>query len=88
MSVSQANFVWGIVGGIAPEILRLYKLATTGHSLGEFGVSYFVITAFYLAVAGAFAIAWKSDNPLKSIWVGASVPVAISAFAASPPPAP
>ncbi len=74
--------MWGAAGAIAPEVLRLYNMATdrAPGPFPRFGLRYFVISVFFLGMGGAFAVAWGEDNPFKCLWVGMSLPVIISTF--------
>ena len=74
------KFLWGAVGGVAPEVARLYKIvtATNAGDLPPFGLLYFSVSLLFVAMAGAFAIAWNDENPRKCLWVGASLPVIIT----------
>lgn len=84
---SRWRFAWGVVGASAPEVLRLYKIVTgrTAEPLPIFGRAYFLISVVFLALGGALAVAWGENNPVKCVWIGASLPVIISTFAGRPP---
>lgn len=85
------RFAWGAIGAAAPEVVRLYNIVTaTGPHSGtkpthQFSFTYFAVSSAFMGLGGALSIAWGDDNPLKCIWVGASVPVIVSSFAAQIP---
>ena len=81
------RFLWGAVGALAPEILRLYKIITgdSKNPLPKFGWAYFSISVLFVGVAGLFAVAWHEDNAFKCIWLGVSLPSTISILARKPP---
>jgi hypothetical protein len=83
MDWSWSRFIWGCVGASAPEILRLYRIATS-HTRKRVTKNigfYLFIVPIFIALGGLFAVAWGDDNPLKCIWVGVSLPVIISTLA-------
>ena len=79
------RFWWGAFGASLPEILRFYKLATSGQAMPDLSWKYLVAFLVFVAAAGIFSVAWKPENPFKAIWVGISLPVIVSTLAQSPP---
>lgn len=74
------QFLWGVVGGVAPEILRLWRLrdevwTPTRH--------YFPISIALALLAGAMAVAFAASTPLAALYVGVSTPYLISTMVAA-----
>ncbi len=84
---SWSRFLFGAIGATAPEVLRLYKIVTdrSSDSLPNFSKAYFLISVLFIGLGGTFAVVWGETNPLKSLWVGISLPVIISTFGARTP---
>lgn len=84
---SWSRFIWGCVGACAPEVLRLFRIATshTNRRVTKNIKFYLVIVPIFVALGGLFAVAWGDDNPWKCLWVGASLPVIISGLAIQAP---
>ena len=80
--------MWGGIGALAPEVVRLHTLVTAQGSPLLPTISLFYVTASlaFIAVGGLFAVAWNDDNPVKCLYIGASLPVIVSAWGQSPPP--
>lgn len=70
-------FVIGAVGGLAPEIVRLYEIARQG---GQFRIStfYVVMSLIFAALAGLVALLLPSTNALGAFYAGISTPVLIN----------
>jgi CDP-diglyceride synthetase len=74
-------FLWGCFGAVLPELLRFFKLVTTGQPLPNLNWPlYGSILFLFVLAAGAFAIAWNAENSFKAIWVGASFPTLVAAL--------
>ena len=74
------RFLWGALGAMAPEIVRIYRI-TTGESRGrveKFGRQYFLISVAYAIVSGFIVLASGKTSPIECVWIGASVPAIIS----------
>lgn len=70
----KASFWWAVVGATAPEILRFFKLVSTGQAFPALNWwLYGLFLILYCFVAGMFSIAWKPENPYKALWIGASI---------------
>jgi hypothetical protein len=74
------QFLWGVVGGVAPEILRLWRLrdevwTPTRH--------YFPLSVALALLAGAMAVAFAATTPLAALYVGVSTPYLISTMVAA-----
>lgn len=74
------RFLWGALGAVAPEIVRVYRV-TTGVSQGRlpvFGRRYFLISVMFAVMSGLIVLASGRTTPLECIWIGVSVPAIIS----------
>ena len=86
---SRESFLWGAVGGAAPEVLRWFKIASTGAQPPHLDwIFYGVFLFFYIVVAGAVAVAFNPDSPWKGLWVGASLPAIIAVLVQAGPAVP
>ncbi len=68
-------FLWGCVGGLAPEIVRLYKGRLSPVHLAK---SFWVISLLYVALAGAMAVLFAGSTPQSAFYVGVSTPFLVS----------
>lgn len=85
----QESFLWGCIGGIAPEVLRWFKIASTGAQIPHLDwILYAVFLFLYVVIAGAVAVAFNPDGPWKAIWVGASLPAIIAVLVQASPTVP
>jgi hypothetical protein len=82
------SFLWGCLGAILPELIRLYKIVTNAHALPDLTWPYFIISVIFIVAAGGFTVAWKPESPFKAIWVGVSFPVLVSAMIQAAPSLP
>ena len=89
MDWSWVRFLWGAIGACAPEAFRIYRIATgkTRERVTKSKLFYVVATIAWALLGGAFAVAWGSDQPLKCLWVGVSLPTIISGLATQVPKA-
>jgi hypothetical protein len=82
----RAAFWWGVLGSIAPEVLRFFKLLQSGQPLPNLQwIIYALFLFVYMCLAGAVSVVWKPDNELKAIWVGASLPAIIATLVQTAP---
>lgn len=81
----RAAFFWGLFGSMLPEVLRLYRVASSGQPQPDFHWFYFSMSAIFVVSGGIFTVAWKPENPHKAMWVGASFPLLASAMIQSAP---
>jgi hypothetical protein len=70
-----ANFVWGLVGAVAPEVLRGKRLRenaliTLREILGT--------NALMIVLSGLFAVAIEPKSAIAAIYVGLSTPFIVS----------
>ena len=73
------RFFYGAVGAAAPEVVRLYK--TLDLASVHFSWVFFLLAVAFVAIGGAFAIAWEDDHAIKCIYIGSTFPVWLSAWA-------
>jgi hypothetical protein len=84
----QHAFFWGCIGGVAPEVLRWFKIASIGSPPPHLDwVFYSIFLFFYTLIAGAVAVAFNPDGPWKALWVGASLPAIIAVLVQAGPTA-
>jgi hypothetical protein len=84
----QRVFVWGCVGGVAPEILRWFKIVSTGALIPQLDWGlYSVFLVLYILLVSAVAVAFNPDGPWKALWVGASLPAIIAVLVQAAPSA-
>ncbi len=80
-----ASFAWRVLGALAPQVMRMFALVAAGQPLPP--IQWNLYTPLFLAYAlcgGFLAIAWRPENELKAIWVGASLPALIASLSAPP----
>jgi hypothetical protein len=86
------RFLWGCVGALVPEVVRIYTSVIHQQSLPDISwkyvVVYIAISIVFMAFAGLFSIAWEPENAYKAIWLGASFPTVISTLARTVPSLP
>jgi hypothetical protein len=83
---ARAAFFWGCLGSTAPEILRWYKIASTGLPIPQLNWTlYLIILVLYVLLAGAVSVAFNPDGPWKALWVGASLPAIIAVLVQAAP---
>ena len=83
-------FLRGAFGSIVPEVLRYYHLVVEQQkeiSLPHLPI-YLLLNLVFVIVAGVFTIAWKPENTLKAVWVGASFPTLFATLVATAPKIP
>ena len=86
---ARDSFLWGCLGGLAPEVLRWFKVVSAGNPLPHLDwVLYAVFLSLYVVVAGSVAVAFNPDSPWKGLWVGASLPAIISMLVQAGPAVP
>ena len=82
----RSAFLWGCVGGIAPEVLRWFKIVSVGAPLPQLDWALYTVFLFlYVLVAGAVAVAFNPDGPWKALWVGASLPAIVAVLVQAGP---
>jgi len=74
-----ASFLYGMIGAAVVEALRIYKIATLHPTL--FHWPYFLISIAFVFAGGLFTLAWDEDQPLKAFYIGATLPIWLSALA-------
>jgi hypothetical protein len=77
----RQSFMWGCLGAILPEVLRLYTIATHQQNYPHFSWPYIIISIIFMLSAGGLTVAWKPENSFKAIWIGISFPTLVSTLA-------
>jgi len=77
MTWNWGTFLLGLVGALAPEIVRLYGLR---NNPGRFTWSrfYLVISILFMALGGFVAVILPAQNPQAAFYAGISTPVLIN----------
>jgi hypothetical protein len=73
------RFLYGCAGAIAPEIIRLHNAfkPTSGFNVT---VAYVLVSAAFVALGGIVAMAWKDEHEIKSVYIGSTFPIWLSAW--------
>jgi hypothetical protein len=74
-----AVFLLGMVGALAPEIVRVYGLRQTWGK-ERFSLGYWIISAVYAALGGVLAVILPAVNLYAAFYAGVTTPVTISAM--------
>lgn len=69
------TFLFGCVGALSPEVIRLYKLRNRAVKFSRF---YFLISGLFAVVGGFVAIAVSSTTIWGSFYSGLTLPIIIS----------
>lgn len=82
-AAGTGKFIWGVIGAVAPEVMRLHRIVTgaSRDSLPTFGRAYFAISAANSVIGGFVAVAFGGDTLANCFIVGAFWPLVISTFA-------
>ena len=80
--------MFGGLGAILPEILRLYTIATHEQNYPKFQWPYFLISVLFMMSGGGLSMAWKPESEFKAIWIGISFPTLVSTLANTGPALP
>ena len=87
---SHELFLWGCLGSVLTELIRLYRILSTGAGRSRLQMKltwpYVLISLVFSVLGGVLTVAWAPESVLKAVWVGASVPLVISALVALAPP--
>jgi hypothetical protein len=70
-------FGFGALGAIAPEVARLYKLATDKEQF-TWSWFYVIISLIFAAIGGVIAVILPAMNFLSAIYAGAAWPALIT----------
>jgi hypothetical protein len=79
----RGKFIWGMVGAVAPEVMRLHRIVTGAArgSLPTFNRAYFIISFANAVIGGFAAVALGGDTWANCFIVGAFWPLVVTAFA-------
>ncbi|HZU42070.1 MAG TPA: hypothetical protein VE994_05315 [Terriglobales bacterium] len=76
---STHAFWWAAFGAVLPEVIRFFKIVSTGQQLPSLNwLLYIGLLVVFCVCAGLFSVAWKPENSFKAIWVGASLPTIVA----------
>jgi hypothetical protein len=82
----RLRFLWGVLGFAALEISRYIPIISTGKPLPHLDwLTYFSIQILSAIIGGFISIAWKTDTPMKAIWIGASWPAIVAKLVQATP---
>jgi hypothetical protein len=82
----QHRFLWGVLGFTALEVSRYIPLISTGKQLPQLDWPiYLAIQTLSAIIGGCISIAWKTDTPMKAIWIGASWPAILAKLVQATP---
>lgn len=86
----QGRAAIGAMGAICPEIVRWYRLITSGAELPEIAPWYLYvsISVAFVAVAAGFTTLWDESNKVKCFYLGLSFPTFVSFMVAQVPKVP
>lgn len=79
---SWSRFWYGCAGGVAVEVVRLLK-ALPNDALFQSPrlFLYILISLAMVVMGGVFASSWEADRPIKSLYLGATLPFWMSTWA-------
>ena len=80
MDILSNYFALGAIGGLAPEIVRLWSIATNGQTF-TWSWFYIIISIIFACLAGLVALVLPADNARAALYAGISTPVLINAVA-------
>ncbi len=82
----KASFWWGVIGALAPEVIRLFKTVSAAQPLPAFQWAiYITLLLLFAGLGGAVSIAWKPEAEWKAFWVGASLPTIVASLVQAVP---
>ena len=71
-------FLIGSIGALAPEVVRLYALATGGKTMAWSPGFYIPISLVFAALGGFIAMILPSENVQSAFYAGIATPVLIT----------
>lgn len=80
MDLLSNYFALGAIGGLAPEIVRLYSIRTNPQTF-TWSWFYIIISIIFACLAGLVALLLPADNARAALYAGISTPVLINAVA-------
>lgn len=93
LSLLDHTLVWGMAGGMFPEILKWFRMRETLHvAIPDYakGLSYWVATAAMVVAGGILAVAYEDQDVtidrILAINIGASAPLVIKELLGQTPP--
>jgi hypothetical protein len=82
------RFAAGAIGAIAPEIVRLYRIASGGGPIPKFTFAYYPLSVLVIVLGGGLALMVGDPNLLKCFGVGVATPFIVSSLASQLPQMP
>jgi hypothetical protein len=71
--------MYGALGALAPEVVRIYR--TSDLSLLHSSPFLICFSIAFVLLGGVFADAWEDDHVIKCLYIGATFPIWLSAWA-------
>lgn len=66
------QFSWGLVGAIAPYVLRAVRAVKPDTGMPHFGIAYVLVSLGAVLLGGLWSVAMKSDPEWKAMYNGAT----------------
>lgn len=73
------RFAYGALGALAPEVVRIRQASDL--SLIHSSPYLIVISIVFVLLGGVFADAWEEAHPIKCLYIGATFPIWLTAWA-------
>ena len=77
-------FAWGLIGGIAPEIISAYRIILETYDF-YYPKKLIAVTIFLATLGGAIAVAFEATNAYNALLIGFATPTIVSTYAGTPP---
>ena len=71
--------MYGAVGALALEVVRIHQSADV--SLMHSAPYLVVVSIVFVLLGGVFADAWEDNHPIKCLYIGATFPIWLAAWA-------
>ena len=78
MDMGLKTFLVGSAGALAPEVVRLYTLATGGQRMTWSPGFYIPVSIAFAALGGLIAMVLPSENLQTALYTGIATPVLVS----------
>ena len=78
------TFVWGLIGGAAPEVIRVYKVLIEAKDF-YYPKKLLAVTLLLAIIGGAIAVAFEAPSPHNAILIGFATPTIVSTYLGTPP---
>jgi len=77
------TFLFGMIGGIALEVIRVYKILQQDKEF-TYPRILLVLSLCMAILGGVLAVALEANTPFIAIWIGVSTPAIISSLGKNP----